>query len=153
MSFFRYSTIFIMMLALAFQLPAQTAKRPAIIKELTSTQTGSNKIQIIGDKHIEELLAKYIDNNARKNTITGYRLRIFSQSTQNVARENAYKAKAKFLDNFSDVNIEVDFIAPDWVVYVGKFRNRIDAFRLKKQIENIFPNAFILEKQIEYKEL
>jgi hypothetical protein len=149
MSYFRFSSVFLILFGAVFQLSAQTTRRPAIIKELTSNPTGSSKIQIIGDKKIENLLAKYIENNSRKSTITGYKLKIFS----NVVREKANSAKAKFLNNFSDIKTEIDYIAPDWVVYVGKFRNRTDAFRLKKQIEYLFPNAFIVEQQVEYKEL
>ena len=148
MSFIRCSAFFVVALAVVCQLSAQSPKRPVIIKELTSSQSGITRIQIIGDKHIENLLAKYIETNSRKTTITGFKLKIFS----NVVRENANNAKAKFLNFFPDISTEVDYIAPDWVVYVGKFRSRTDAFRLKKQVEHIFPNAFIIEQQIEYKE-
>ena len=152
-SLLRYVLVFAVMQIGIFQFSAQSQKRPAIIREITAPQPGGNKIQIIGDRHIEDLLAKHIESNSRKSTITGYRLRIFSQSTQLVAKDNAFKAKSKFLQNYPDEEALVTFIAPDWVVYVGNFRSRTDAFRLKKQIESFFPNAFIVEQQIKFREL
>lgn len=140
-------------LAACFYASAQPQKRPAIIRELTAPQSEGNKIQIIGDKKIDDLLARHIELNSRKSTITGYRLRIFSQSTQMVAKDKAFKAKGDFLRHYPDEEALVTFIAPDWVVYVGNFRSRTDAFRLKKQIETLFPNAFIVEQQIDIREL
>jgi hypothetical protein len=151
-SVFSYFIVF-SLLAVCFQVSAQSQKRPAIIKELTAPQAQGNKIQIIGDKQIDDLLSKYIERNSRKSTITGYRLRIFSQSTQIVAKDNAFKAKSKFLQNYPNEEALVSFIAPDWVVFVGNFRSRTDAFRLKKQIESIFPDAFIVGQQINFREL
>lgn len=145
--------VFVFFQVACFCVSAQSQKRPAIIRELTAPQPDGNKIQIIGDKPIEDLMARHIENNSRKSTITGYRLRIFSQSTQLVAKDNAFKAKSKFLQNYPDQEALVTFIAPDWVVYVGNFRSRTDAFRLKKQMESLFPNAFIVEQQINFREL
>lgn len=147
-----YVVVFILC-AGCMAVSAQSQKRPAIIKELTAPQPEGNKIQIIGDKRIEDLLSKYVENNSRKSTITGYRLRIFTQSTQMIAKDNAFKAKSKFLQHYPDMESLVTFIAPDWVVFVGNFRNRTDAFRLKKQIESLFPNAFIVEQQINFRDL
>lgn len=151
-SVFSYFLVF-SLLAVCFQVSAQSQKRPAIIRELTAPQSGGNKIQIIGDKQIDDLLSKHIERNSRKSTISGYRLKIFWQSTQLVAKDNAIKAKRKFLENYPDEEAFVSFIAPDWVVFVGNFRSRTDAFRLKKQIESIFPNAFIVEQQINFRGL
>jgi hypothetical protein len=148
-SVLRYFIAFALLNA-GFELSAQTQKRPAIIRDLTASQAGSGKVQVISDKQIDDLLAKYIESNSKKSTITGYRLRIFSQSTQMVAKDKAFEAKGKFLKYYPDVDALVTFIPPDWVVYVGKFRSRTDAFRLKKQIESLFPNAFIVEQQINF---
>lgn len=149
----KYLGVFVFFQVACFCASAQSQKRPAIIRELTAPQPDGNKIQIIGDKQIEDLMSRHIENNSRKSTITGYRLRIFSQSTQLVAKDNAFKAKSKFLQNYPDEEALVTFIAPDWVVYVGNFRSRTDAFRLKKQMESLFPNAFIVEQQINFREL
>lgn len=152
-SFLRYVLLIAVMLIGVFQLSAQSHKRPAIIREITAPQPGGNKVRIISDKQIDDLLAKNIENNSKKSTISGYRLKIFWQSTQLVAKEKAFEAKRKFLEYYPDMEAQVTYIPPDWVVFVGKFRSRTDAFRLKKQIESIFPNAFYVEQQISFKDL
>jgi hypothetical protein len=145
-------------LTISYSLSAQTAtnpqSRPAYISQLTANVPGQGQIQIVQDKKIDNLLSKYIENNSRKTTISGYRLRIFSESAQESARKRAYEAKAKFLSYFPDIEAYIKYESPDWKVYVGDFRSRTDAFRLKKQIDNLFPRrVFIVETPIEYTKL
>lgn len=114
---------------------------------------GTGEVQIIQNKKIDDLLARYIDTNAKKGTVTGYKLFIFSESTQIVAHKHALEAQAKFLKYFPDVDTNVQYDAPDWKVYVGNFRSRSDALRLKKQIETLFPKVFLVQRQIDYTKL
>jgi hypothetical protein len=130
-----------------------TAKRPAIIRQLQQYENTEGQVQIIEDKRIDDLLNKCIDNNAIKKAIPGFRIRIFSQNNRDAGRKNAYDIIQKFMSNFPATEADVQYEPPDWKVYVGYFRTLTDAFRLKKQIENLFPNAFIVQTNIEYTKL
>jgi hypothetical protein len=145
----RLLTIF-SLFSLFFSVQAQNSKRPAIINAITRSDYGEGKVEIIQDKKIDELMVKYIDSNIKKGTITGYRICIFSDGKQSIAQKNARETRAKFISNFPDIDAEMAYERPDWRVFVGNFRNRTDAFRLKKQIESMYRNAYIIETQIEY---
>jgi len=129
---------------------SQNTKRPSVISNITKSTNGDGKIDIIQDRRIDELMVKYIDSNVKKRSITGYRICIFSESKQEVAKKNASDTRAKFITNFPDYEAQIKYESPDWRVFVGNFRTRTDAFRLKKQIESMYPNAYIIETQIEY---
>jgi hypothetical protein len=63
------------------------------------------------------------------------------------------EAKAKFMTSFPDIEPYPEYIAPYYKIYVGDFRTLPDAFRMKKQIESLFPNAFIVSQNIDYSKL
>jgi hypothetical protein len=143
------------LLVLFFFLPvlspviAQNSKRPAVINEITSQKPGEGKVEILQDKKIDNLLNKYIESNSQKTTIPGYRICIFSESKQGIAKTKADEIRTKFISNYPGIEAIKRYERPDWRVFVGNFRNRTDAFRLKKHIESMFPNAYIVETQID----
>ncbi len=123
-----------------------------IIKSLQQYESGKGQIQIIQNKKIDNIIAQYINNNPHQRTIPGYRIRIFSDSNQG-NNKKALEVKAKFMNNFSDIEPYMEYISPWRYIYVGNFRTLGDAFRAKNQIEIYFPNAFIVEKEIDYTKL
>ncbi len=132
---------------------SSAAKRPAIIRQLQHYENSEGQVQIIEDKRIDDLLNKCIDNNVIRKAIPGFRIRIFSQNNRDEGRKHAYDIVQKFMSNFAAIEADVQYEQPDWKVYVGYFRTLTDAFRVKKQIENLFPNAFIVQTDIEYTKL
>lgn len=132
---------------------AQQSKRPAVINDIIRQKPGEGRVEIIQDKKIDDLMKKYIESNALKTTITGYSICIYSQSKQGIAKVKASETRAKFITNFPGIDANLRYEAPDWRVFVGNFRNRTDAFRLKKLIESMFPNAYIVETQIDISKL
>jgi hypothetical protein len=138
------------LICIPFYSNAQTTnKRPAIINEIQN-EYPKGQVQIIEDKRIDDLLNKYIDYEANKKTIPGFRIRIFSKNNQDGGRKHAYEMQTKFMTNFSNIDADVKYDPPDWKVYVGYFRTITDALKVKKQIEGLFPNAFILNIEIDY---
>jgi hypothetical protein len=145
--------VLIIILQIYSPLVAQNSKRPVILNEITSSKNGEGKVEIIQDKKIDELLGKYIECNTQKNTITGYRICIFSESKQGIAKTKAGDIRTKFISNYPGIDASIRYERPDWRVFVGNYRSRTEAFRLKKQIEPMFPNAYIVETQIDLSKL
>ena len=69
-----------------------------------------------------------------------YKIQIFSGDIENTKR---LIAQAK--NEFSDLDIMVEFNAPLYKVWVGSFMNRIDAERILKIVQINYPNAFIIK--------
>ncbi len=112
-------------------------------------------VEIIQDKRIDSLIARYKNDNFKLHTIPGFRIRIFSANNLDNGRKGATEAMKKFIEKFSGLGEEVYLTpeSPDWKVYIGNFRTRTDAFRIKKKIESVFPNNRIVECQIDYTKL
>lgn len=112
-------------------------------------------VQIIQDKRIDSLLYKFLTTNKRKQSVPGFRLRIFSANNQENGRKGATDAMTKFIDKFSGLGEEVYRVyeSPDWKVYIGNFRTRSDAIKIKKQIESVFTNNLIVVSEIDYTKL
>jgi hypothetical protein len=112
-------------------------------------------VQIIQDKRIDSLLFKYLNTNKRKQTVPGFRIRIFEANNQEHGRQRATDEMAKFLNKFSGLGEEVYRVyeSPEWKVYIGDLRTRSDAFKIKKQIESVFTNNRIVESEIDYTKL
>lgn len=69
-----------------------------------------------------------------------YKIQIFSGDIENTKR---LITQAK--NEFSDLDIMVEFNAPLYKVWVGSFMNRIDAERILKIVQVNYPNAFIIK--------
>lgn len=135
-----------------FSQTTSSDNQPLIIKSLQQFESGKGQIQIVQDKKIDNLITRYIGNNPHKRTIEGYRIRIFSDAKQG-ADKRMREVKAKFMSNFPNIEPYPDYHAPYWKIYVGDFRTITEAFRMKKQIESLFPDAFIIRENIDYSKL
>ena len=89
-----------------------------------------------------DLLERYKYVNVRRNGMDGFRIQIFFESGR-LARENAYKAKAKFLSSFQGISAYVDYQAPFFKVRIGDCRTKREAQVLYKKLRRQFPDAYI----------
>jgi hypothetical protein len=105
------------------------------------------KLNISQDERLNELIRRHISINEQKEGIEGYRIRIFSESGQG-ARPRATDARARFFNSYPDVDPYLDYDPPNWKVYVGDFRTRSEALKMRKKIERDYPNSFIINSRI-----
>jgi hypothetical protein len=104
-------------------------------------------LNISQDERLNELIRRHISINEQKDGIDGYRIRIFSESGQG-ARPRATDARARFFNRYPDVDPYLDYDPPNWKVYVGDFRTRSEALKMRKKIEREYPNSFIINSRI-----
>jgi hypothetical protein len=74
----------------------------------------------------------------------GYRIKIHFA----VGRDAAKDVRTKFAADFPDITTYEVYQQPYWVVLVGDFRTKLEAFETKKRIEGSFPIAFIIKDRI-----
>ena len=79
--------------------------------------------------------------------LDGYRIKIHFGGD----RENAKAVKSKFASKYPDYNIHEDYQQPNFVVLVGDFRSKLEAFESLKKIQAEFPNSFIVKGKIKAK--
>ena len=77
----------------------------------------------------------------------GYRIKIHF----GVDREIAHAVKSKFSARFSDYNTHEEYQQPNFVILVGDYKTKLEAFQSLKKIQAEFPNAFIVKDKIRLK--
>lgn len=100
-------------------------------------QQGS--VTINQDPRIDELIKikKEIDDTSNR-----YRIQIYSGS-----RANAEKKKSEFRSKFSKYSSKLVYETPNYKIWVGNFRTRLEVDRAFKEVKKKFPHAFIFKPQ------
>ncbi len=85
----------------------------------------TGKIVFSEDRRIAVLFRRYLDENARKPGLDGYRIQLYFGNE----REKAREVKTAFLRQFSDMSAHESYQQPNFRVRVGDFRTRLEALR------------------------
>jgi hypothetical protein len=90
---------------------------------------------------------KHIQINQNRKGMDGYRIQIFFDSGNN-SKTKAQSIYEGFKAKYPDVRAYLSFKSPNYKVRVGDFRSRLDAQRFLNDINNEYPNAWIIADQI-----
>jgi hypothetical protein len=74
----------------------------------------------------------------------GYRIKIHF----GVDRDASESVKTKFSEKFPDLITYREYQQPNWVVLVGDYKTKLEAFATLKKVRSEFPNAFIVKDRI-----
>lgn len=97
------------------------------------------------DKSFQLLLQKKSAYHKQTNgAYDGYRIKIHFGPDKEKARES----KTKFMNDFPSINAYEEYQQPNFVIVVGDFRTRLEAYEGLKKIESSFPGAFIIKDKI-----
>ena len=87
-----------------------------------------------------------------QNGVQGYRIQIFFDAG-NSSKDEANKVIEEFLDRYPDVPIYLSFKQPYYRVRVGDFRTRMDGEKFLYKIRRSYPNAWVINDEINFPEL
>lgn len=94
---------------------------------------------------VKNLQEKKIEFNKRTNgELDGYRLKIHFSADRAKAKE----VKTKFDAKFSDMPTYEDYQQPNFVITVGDYKTKLEAFEALKRIKEEYPYAFIVKSKI-----
>lgn len=99
------------------------------------------------DKLKEALQKKAEYHKATNGEQDGYRIKIHF----GIDREAAETVRAKFQKSFPDCLTYKEYQQPNFVVLVGDYRSKVEAFRFLTVIKPEFPNAYIIKDKINLK--
>ena len=77
----------------------------------------------------------------------GYRIKLHF----GIERAAAEAVKEKFAAKFPEINSNLDYQQPNFVVLAGDFKTRLEAFEILHKIQSEFPNAFIVKGKVSLK--
>lgn len=113
---------------------------------LTSLIAQEGNIEVIKDNRIDALVEKQSEviPPAINPQIDGYRIQLFFDSDK--SKLNA--AKSKFISYYKTIDTYVTYNAPNFFLKVGDFRTRLEAEKIKSEIEAEFPTSFVVKEKI-----
>jgi hypothetical protein len=118
--------LFILIFVVAQQLGAQ--ENPNLNPPQSQTQLRVNEL---------------VDKKAEYHRLTGG-----VQIHLGIDREEAETVRAKFSTQFTDYDTYKEYQLPNFVVLVGDFKTKLEAFESWKKIQVEYPNAFIVKGKI-----
>lgn len=132
---------------------AQSYSKPAILNELKTSKTNQGTVELVQDPRIDDLLSRHLELNRRNEGILGYRILIFKEGFQN-SRERATEERSRFISHFGDnIPVYYFYVQPESRLFVGDFRTKSEATRMKLEIERVFRNAVVIETKINFPKL
>jgi hypothetical protein len=104
-------------------------------------------IRLIQDNKVDLLVSKHIQINQNRKGIDGFRIQIFFDSGNN-SKTRAKSIYESFLAKYPNIGVYLTFRTPNYKVRVGDFRTKLDAQRFLNEIIADYPNAWIIDDQI-----
>jgi hypothetical protein len=92
------------------------------------------------DKKITNLLEIKKELNKNENDSERYKIQIYSGN-----RSSAESAQREFSNAFTDWKPTIQYETPNFKIWAGNFRTRLEADRALKKIKNKFSSAFIFK--------
>ena len=105
---------------------------------LTFCNAQQGTVSINQDEKITTLLD--LKKSLNEETTDRYKIQIYSGN-----RVSAQKAKEKFQSKYNSWNPSMVFETPNYKIWAGNFRTRLEADRALKQIKKNFSGAFIFK--------
>lgn len=115
------------------------------------TQDEGN-VQVIQDSRIDTLLNKHIELNEQDPQIEGWRINIFFEAG-NYSKRLAIEAKSDFVNSYTDVPCYLIFQEPYYKVRIGDYLTKMEAEKFLNEIEQDYPNAFVVQDEINFPSL
>ena len=116
-----------------------------LISFLSFSQEAINGTQAQTDLKVKQLIDKKASYNRLNNgEYDGYRIKIHF----GVDRIKAREVKTKFSAKFQDYNTYEDYDQPNFIITIGDFRTKLEAFEALKKVQIEFPNSFIIKSKI-----
>jgi len=116
----------------------------AFILSITTSKLNAQekKINIQQNPKFEQLLNEKRKINTSISVNDCYKIQVFSG--------NSEKAKSTLNDckqNFKDLDATIVFNTPNYKVWIGNFKSRIEAERNLVEVKKVYENAFLIKPQ------
>ena len=122
-----------------------------VFQAMPEKANGKAGVVILQSQMVEESMRTHVIDN-RTRPITGYRIRIFFDNSQN-ARKNSASTLDEFLSSFRGIPAYRSYVNPYFKVTVGDYRTKAEAMANLANIKKSFPSAFIVKEKINYPQI
>ncbi len=93
-----------------------------------------SQVRIIADGRLQTILERHIEYNEMSRSIQGYRIRVNSFTGDN-AKAKAFALKNDLQTKYPRIRVYVTFDEPNFIVKIGDFLTRLDAYALYSDLK------------------
>lgn len=104
------------------------------------------EVNIVKDGRIDGLVGREgkIVPPAINPEIDGYRIQLFFDTDRTALND----ARSTFFAKYPRIDTYTNYQAPNFFLRAGDFRTRMEAEKIKAEIEDLFPTSFIVREKI-----
>lgn len=110
-----------------------------LLISLTYCYSQEGNVIVNQDEKITTLLNLKKELN-KEGGFKHYKIQIYNGS-----RSGAESVRKKFHESFANLQSRIEYESPNFKIWTGNFRTRLEADRALKRIKRKFPNAFIFK--------
>lgn len=115
--------------------------------EEKNTSSSSTSVQAV-DGQLDEVQRKLSEKNKSEPYFSGYTVLVFS----GIDRNQAFKTQDDLKLYYPELNVEMQYQQPRYLVKIGKYYYKIEAQKAFSQIKDQFPSARIIQDRFQRKE-
>ena len=124
-----------------------------IVDRLQQVVPGQGVITIHQDARLNALLGMVYDpalSKGKKIQVVGYRIQIYAGGNTRMSKEEAQKAAQYVKDNYPEIPVYTEFVAPRWVCRVGDYKTIEEADQVMRMLKQSrgFKEIAILPNQL-----
>ncbi|MBR1627396.1 MAG: hypothetical protein IJ681_09665 [Bacteroidales bacterium] len=105
------------------------------------------QVEVIADGRLQTVLEKHVQYNRMAHTTKGFRIKV-ATFTGEGAKDKAFSLKNDLTEIFTDLRSYVVFDEPYFIVKLGDFPTRLDAYAILTQIKPQITTALIIQDYI-----
>ncbi len=118
-----------------------------ILLTLNTNGTVFAQVEVIADGRLQTILEKHVQYNRMAKTIKGFRIKV-ATFTEEGAKTKAFSLKNDLMEIFPDQRTYVIFDEPYFIVKIGDYPSRLDAYATLMQIKPQIKTALIIQDYI-----
>jgi hypothetical protein len=135
-------------------LPLVLSMKPTIflffIFFLPTMSNAQNNVRYNMESGIDLVENQYVNAWKKIKKIEGFRIQITSFAGIN-SRASIEKIAEQFSQQFPEIPYQISYSEPNFRLRVGNFCTKLEAYKALQVIAPLFPGAFVLKDQIDFK--
>ena len=117
---------------------------------LLTTSFSQKRVSCNVETGIDLIEQQYVDAWKKIKKIEGFRIQIASFSGIN-SRSLIEQTAEQFRQQFSNVPFYITYFEPNFRLRTGNYRTKLEAYNALQKIMPLFPGAFLVKEQIDFK--
>lgn len=105
------------------------------------------QVEVIADGRLQTILEKHVQYNRMAKTTKGFRIKVATYTSQG-AKDKAFELKNDLLEAYPEHRSYIVFDEPYFIVKMGDFLTRLDAYAIYLEIKERVPTALIVADYI-----